>query len=432
MASTVRPLRAGTRVFASWASALLPACALQAWRLPLPVCAVVLACLACGGNTEPDAAATLSVVTSTSGEDADGDGYAFSLDGNPAARIGTNASFPVAGLAAGEHQLQIDDVAVNCELAGDNPRSVSLAPGETTQVTLVVTCHAVHDPAIIRAVPLEGSPYGVAVSQAGVIYAALIGTSSLVRGDLTTVTFGPLVGVGLTPPHVAFNPAGTIVYATLQTGQGLAAVDVATNSLLRTVPFTSDGFNLIVSPDGAVIYATTADGTLYVIDAETYGVITTLYVGVAANGLAFSPDGSVLYVSSRDDGTVVAIDPETNAVTRTYLLGGQPQRLAVAPDGSELYVANEAHGLDIVNVASGVVTSVGFGSAGYGLGLTPDGTLLYVLLPDAGEVRVLERASRAPVETIVVGGRPRNVAFAADGHTAVVTNEAEVVFLAVP
>ena len=41
--------------------------------------------------------------------------------------------------------------------------------------------------------------------------------------------------------------------------------------------------------------------------------------------LAFSPEGSILYVSSRDAGTVVAIDLTLNTVTRTYFLGGAPQ-----------------------------------------------------------------------------------------------------------
>jgi YVTN family beta-propeller protein len=136
----------------------------------------------------------------------------------------------------------------------------------------------------------------------------------------------------------------------------------------------------------------------------------------------------VLYVSSRDAGTVVSIDPATNTITRTYTLGGMPQRLAVAPDGSELYVANEVSGLDVVDVASGAVSSISFGTAGYGLGLTPDGTQLYVLLPSLGEVRVLDRVSRAALKALLVGGIPRNVAFASDG-TALVANEQAIVFI---
>jgi YVTN family beta-propeller protein len=407
-------------------------------RLPRLFALVALA--SCGHDgpeptdpTTPAAALRLSAVTS--GPNADLDGYTYALDGNPAARLGPNASVTLAGLAPGAHQLTVGGVAANCALAGGATRPVTLTAGDTTEVALTITCQApppgAHPAGTVAAVvPLQGGPYGVAVSPAGVVYAALIGGTSLARGDLATMRFTDNVVVGNTPPHVAFNPAGTKAYATLQTGQGLAVVDVATNALTTTLPLASDGFNLAVAPDGERVYATTAGGTLYVVDAAADTVITTLSVGgTAANGLAFAPGGAVLYVSSRDGGRVVAVDPVTDSVTRTYVLGGAPQRLAVAPDGGELYVANEATGLDIVNVASGAITSIGFGTAGYGLGLTPDGAHLYVLLPDAGEVRVLDRATRAPLKTIVVGGRPRNVAFTRDGRTALVATEEAVVFI---
>jgi YVTN family beta-propeller protein len=268
----------------------------------------------------------------------------------------------------------------------------------------------------------------VAVSRNGVIYVAKIGTTRLARGTLATRRFPSTIFVGNTPPHVVFNPAGTTAYATLQTGQGLAVVDVSSNRLIKTIPLASDGFNLIVSPNGQRVYVTTADGTLYVVHAATYHVVTTLFVGAAANGLAWGPDGSVLYVSSRDAGTVVAINPATNTITRTYHVGGMPQRLAVAPNGTKLFVANEVSGLDVVGVASGAVSSTSFGTAAYGLGLNPRSGQLYVTLPQAGEVRVLNRATLTPVKTLHIGGTPRNVAFASDG-TTLVTNEQAVVFM---
>jgi YVTN family beta-propeller protein len=375
----------------------------------------------------PPAPGSLRITTNTTGSDLDIDGYTFAIDGAAAGSIGINTSVTVGGLVPGSHQVVIGGIAANCTLAGGTTRSVTITSGALTDLQLAVTCQGT-SPTVVATVPLLGAPYGVAVSAAGVIYAAQIGGSTLARGDLDTRTFTSSVTVGSTPPHVTFNPAGTTAYATLQTGQALAVVDVATNSLTTTVPLASDGFNLIVSPDGQRVYVTTADGTLYIVNAATNSVITTLAVGAAANGLAFSPDGTVLYVSSRDAGTVVAIDPATNTITRTYTVNGMPQRLAVSPDGSELYVANEISGLDVVNVVSGVVSSVDFGTAAYGLGLTPNGTHLYVLLPQLGQVRVLDRATRAPVKTLSVGGIPRNVAFASDG-TALVANEEAVVFI---
>lgn len=276
---------------------------------------------------------------------------------------------------------------------------------------------------------LAGRPYGVAVARNGTTYVALIGTSSLLRGDLRSADFTAPVNVGSTPPHVVINPAGTRAYATLQNGRSLAVVDVAANALLATIPLTSDGFNLAITPSGERVYATTAAGTLYVVDAASYAVLGTLDVGRAANGLAFSLDECTLYVTSRDAGTVTAISTVSNTITRTYYVGGSPQRIAAAPDGSELYVANEQSGLDVVDLESGEVTSVSFGTAAYGLGLTPDGEQLYLLLPAAGEVRILNRATLATIRTLFVGGTPRNVTFDSRGKTALVTTEQAVVFI---
>ena len=298
----------------------------------------------------------------------------------------------------------------------DRPRRVSRGPTHPAGVV-----------ALTR--PLVGRPYGVAVARNGTTYVALIGTDWLLRGNLKSGNFTEPVGVGSTPPHVVINPAGTRAYATLQNGRAVAVVDVAANALLATVPLTSDGFNLALAPDGERVYATTAAGTLYVLDATSYAVLDTLNMGPAANGLAFSPDECTLYVTSRDAGTVTAVSTSSHSITRTYYLGGMPQRIAVAPDGSEIYVANEQTGLNVIDVESGVGTSVSFGAAAYGLGLTPDGEQLYVLLPGLGELRILDRATRAPIKALWVGGTPRNITFDSRGTTALVTTEEAVVFI---
>lgn len=328
-----------------------------------------------------------------------------------------------AGLGLGVLGCSSDQVPTDVSPNENTAATSSSFEGDGSAVAEVT-----NPPRIVEKVLLSGRPYGVAVSRAGVIYVARIGTSRLSRGNISTRRFPSTVFVGSTPPHVVFNPEGTTAYATLQTGQGLAVVDVASNTRTAIVPLANDAFNLIVSPNGRRVYVTTADGTLYVVNAATNRVVTTLFVGPAANGLAWSPDGNRLYVSSRDAGTVVAINPATNTIARTYTVGGMPQRLVVAPDGSELYVANEVSGLNVVEISSGRVTSTSFGTAGYGIGLTNGGYRLYVTLPQAGEVRVLNRATRGLVKRLIIGGIPRNVAFASDG-TVLVTNEQEVVFI---
>ncbi|MFL5574558.1 MAG: YncE family protein [Gemmatimonadaceae bacterium] len=277
--------------------------------------------------------------------------------------------------------------------------------------------------------PLDGRPHGVSVSSAGVVYASLIGSTQLARGDVRQMRFRDHVTVGARPPQVALSPAGNVAYAALQGGRGVAVVDVASNALVATLPLESEALNLIVSPDGRRLYVTTVLGTLHVVDTRTRERVARVDVGATANGLALSPDGRRLYVSSRDAGTVTAVDLTRNAVAATYRLGGRPQGIALSPDGRELYAANEAGALDVVRLPAGAVSRVRLGTPAYGVAVTPDGKQLYVSLSEAGTVRVLDRATKREVKTILVGGTPRNVAFDASGETALVANEQAVVFI---
>ncbi|MDQ6828311.1 MAG: hypothetical protein M3081_05540, partial [Gemmatimonadota bacterium] len=219
-------------------------------------------------------------------------------------------------------------------------------------------------------------------------------------------------------------------YTTNQGGNSVSVIDLATFLQTALIPLSDGGFNLIMNASGSRLYVTTAGGTLYVIDPVTRGTITTLAVGAAANGFVFSPDGATLYVSSRDAGTVIAVATATNTATRTYAVGNAPQRLAISPDGGELYVATEGVGVSIVNVSSGAITQVPMVTGGYGIGLTPDGTQLFVTSPLNGSITVLDRTSHATVLTYTNFGRPRNVAFRAGTCTAIVSDEnGQIIFL---
>jgi DNA-binding beta-propeller fold protein YncE len=116
---------------------------------------------------------------------------------------------------------------------------------------------------------------------------------------------------------------------------------------------------------------------------------------------------------------------------RTYDVSGSPQRIVLSPDRQTLYIASEVAGLEILDLAAGTRTSASGVSAGaVGLALSPDGEQLYVTIPPAGLVQIVNRAARAVVGTFSNVGRPRNVAFEPHGTAAVVTDEnGHVIFI---
>jgi DNA-binding beta-propeller fold protein YncE len=324
-----------------------------------------------------------------------------------------------------------------------------------------LACHAPTDPTsnqttqggdlthptgtVMATTALGGQPYGLAINSSGDLLVAQVFADSVTRFSLPgtspiSATFFGLQGpvtdsgtsfIGTGTVHLALNPAGTRAYVIEQFGNAVRVFDLASNSITASIPLTNSGYNIIVAPDGQRVYASTEDGRLYVIATLTNTIVDSMAVGPAANGFAFSPDGNILYASSRDAGTVTAFSTSDDALFTTYHVGGRPQRLAVAPDGQQLYAANEDAGLSVVNLSNGsVLPSVNPMGSGYGLGLTPDGAQLYLTDPSTGRLAIIDRASLGTVNILTLGGAPRNVAFSADGSTGVVTDgDGRVIFI---
>jgi YVTN family beta-propeller protein len=272
-------------------------------------------------------------------------------------------------------------------------------------------------------VPMPGAAYGVAISPSGIVYVTQI-SGNKVYGTTSPVSgFSDSVTVGLTPAHVAINPAGTRAFVTNQSSQSVSVVDMVNHTEIAAIPVGNDAFNLIVSPNGTRVYATTSVGTVYAINTASLAKVDSFAAGAVANGLAFSPNGQLLYVSSRDAGRVVVYNTASGDLVDSLYTGGMPQRMAVSEDGNELYIANEQLGIDIWNLSTrSRITSVAIEA--YGLGLSPDNAHLYVSDPLHGKVRIVDRATRAVIDSILTAGVPRNIAFNRSGTEALITNEA--------
>ena len=103
--------------------------------------AAPLAALACGGDGGTDVVLpALRITTATSGVEVDADGYNFSIDGQAAQPISSNATFTLERLAEGQHSVELSGVAPNCAVDGENPRLVNTAGGSTATLAFVITC----------------------------------------------------------------------------------------------------------------------------------------------------------------------------------------------------------------------------------------------------------------------------------------------------
>jgi YVTN family beta-propeller protein len=267
-----------------------------------------------------------------------------------------------------------------------------------------------------------GRPFGVAVSRAGLVYCTLLDAAKLIRTSLTSDSLSE-VAVGAVPTDVAFDPLGTTAYVTNQGDQSVGVVDTRTGSQVAVIPLEGDPFRVAVAPDGGSLYATTNRGTLVLIDPRTRKVARSLPLGGNLNGLAINRQGTRIYVGDVRGG-VYELDADAR-VLRSFPVSGAPQGLAVSADGTELYAAGEGGDFIVVRLDTGAeVSRIPLGAGGFGIAVTPDDTQIWITAPTAGHLFVLDRKTRAIVQTIALGGKPRRLAFDRSGRAAVIADEA--------
>jgi len=110
-------------------------------------------------------------------------------------------------------------------------------------------------------------------------------------------------------------------------------IDTATNTVIATVA-QAQPVGVAITPDGSRAYVSnnpTAAGSVSVIDTATNTVTATVGVGLNAQSLAITADGTHVYVACFSANSVFVIDTATNTVTATVAVGFAPVGVAITP-----------------------------------------------------------------------------------------------------
>ena len=164
-------------------------------------------------------AGTLEISASTTGPVPDPDGYTVLLDGTERGGIGVSGTLVTDGLAGGEHSVGLSGVAANCQVQGDNPRTVTVTPGASATVAFAVACTT--SPAGTGTVRVTTSTTGVDLDPDGYTFALDGGTAQPVGvnavATLTNVAAGThtvrLAGVAANCSVSGTNPSSISITA---------------------------------------------------------------------------------------------------------------------------------------------------------------------------------------------------------------------------
>lgn len=135
--------------------------------------------------------------------------------------------------------------------------------------------------------------------------------------------------VGARPREIAFSEDGKYAYVTCEVGGEIVKFDVATNKIVQRKKLRRE-IRLVKpkgirrGPDGRFWIATGRGDLVAVLNAETLDLEKKIPVGRRVWGMAFSGDGSRLYVTNSLDGTLSVIDVAKAEEIKRIDTGGMP------------------------------------------------------------------------------------------------------------
>jgi len=278
--------------------------------------------------------------------------------------------------------------------------------------------------ATITATPVSG----------GLAYTANEITDVVNVTDLATNSVLASIPVGSVPIYLAITPDDSKIYVSNYWDNTVSVISTATNTVIATISGVSNPYNIAVTPDGSLMYvANYRSNSIAVISTASNSVIATFPVEQWPSGMVVNSDGSKLYVASFLSNNVQVINTLTYGLVATIPVGTSPWAIALSPNGSKLYVANEIPGsVSVINTASNtVIATIPTGQYSQFLSVSPDGSKLYVGGSyNSNNVWVINTATNSVVSDINVVSPSLGIAvnpngnllYATDGYVISVIN----------
>jgi len=275
------------------------------------------------------------VAVISSGEDVGASGYSVNLNGSPKAAIGANGSVTLSDLTPGTHSVALEGLPENCSFTTDNPVSLSVTAGATTDASFAVSCVSA-----VGSLEVSVSTGGEAVDEDGYTVSVIGGPSGTVDANGTVTLTDVPVGnrsvelsdvsgncdVSAPNPRlatiafeqttqVAFEvtciapPPGTIAFLSERDNNPQREVFLMNGAggnvtQITDMPNAGEKNTALLSPDGSKVLFDTWEGRdLWVVNTDGTGLlnVTASPWEEDAVNAAWSPDGSKIAFSRNGD-----------------------------------------------------------------------------------------------------------------------------------
>jgi DNA-binding beta-propeller fold protein YncE len=240
------------------------------------------------------------------------------------------------------------------------------------------------------------------------------------------------------------RPGGPNLILTAKSADKIQFFDARTLALTDEIDMPGSTHELVLSADGAKVYASVYGGGIFgknanpdrrvaVIDLASKSLQRLIDIGAAVAPHSVMMDArGTLWCTAELGEAVLAIEPDAGTFTRIPI-GGAPHWIAISHASDRLFASFKTREtVAVLNTrTSKVVGQLAIPHGAEGVAVTPDGVTLFVCAHAKGVVHVFDTQTHAPRAPLAIDGAPgeakqlRRVRVSPDGRYICVSSHVD-------
>lgn len=253
-----------------------------------------------------------------------------------------------------DHTLRIIDTssrkAVGAVKVSGRPNQVAVTPDGKYAVVPIrdgdkVDIVDVAKQEVVKSLPIKEPHNALDAGSNRYVYVSSMGSHEINVIDLEKMDYSAVIPAGGRPRPYAVSPDGKTMFVAVANLHGFVIVDIHDKKVVERIEMpaehsphplqyeTADTLThgLALTPDGAELWVTSLlDDCVYIYDVKARKIVGKVPTGGGPNWLAFTPDGKYLCVSDTDSDDVTVIDVKNRREVTRIKVGRVPKRLAMA------------------------------------------------------------------------------------------------------
>lgn len=199
---------------------------------------------------------------------------------------------------------------------------------------------------VVKSLPIKEPHNALNAGSNRYIFVSSMGSHEINIIDLHKMDYSAVIPVGGRPRPYVVSPDGKTMFVAVADLHGFVIVDVPDKKVLERVEMPAEhatprplqyesadtrSHGLALTPDGGELWVSSLlDDCVYIYDVKAGKIVGKVSTGAGPNWLAFTPNGNYLFVSNTDSDDVSIIDVKNRREATRVKVGRAPKRLAVA------------------------------------------------------------------------------------------------------